>query len=81
MVGYLKLELTEVDSFCSYINTFKSQVYAIENERYVYIKSLISLLTLDFSKPIKIVIESENKHELDAFMDLILRFGGNVEND
>ena len=79
MIGYLKLELTEVDHFCHNINTFKSPIYAIESDRTVYIKSLISLLTLDLSKELKVVIDSEDKYELDAFMDLILRYGGNIE--
>ena len=79
MIGYLKLELTEVDHFCRNINTFKSRIYAIEGDRIVYIKSLLSFLTLDLSKELKVVIDSEDKYELDAFMDLILRYGGNIE--
>ena len=80
MVGFLKLELTEVDHFCNNVNTFKSSVYAIEDDRTVYIKSLISLLTLDLSKPIKIIIDSEDKYELDAFEDLIFRYGGTIDD-
>ena len=81
MTGHLLLELTEVDHFCNWINTFKSLVYAIENNRVVYIKSIISLLTLDLSKPIKIKIESEDKYELDAFKEIILRYGGTIDDD
>ena len=79
MIGYLKLELTEVDSFCGNINTLKSTVLAFEKDREVYIKSLISLLTLDLSKEICVEINSDDEYELKLFKEIIERYGGRVD--
>ena len=78
MIGYLKLDLTEVDSFCNKINVFKSDVVAIKNEEEVYIKSLISLLTLDFGKEICVKIKSDDDYELKLFKEIIKRYGGRI---
>lgn len=78
MIAYVKLELTDVDSFCGNINHFKSNVVAIEDDRKVYIKSLISLLTLDLSKELCIEIDSDNEYELRLFKEIIGRYGGRV---
>ena len=79
MIGYLKLELTEVDSFCGNINHFKSEVNAIEHDKKVYIKSLISLLTLDLSKELCVEINSDDEYELKLFKEIIERYGGRVD--
>lgn len=79
MTGYLYLELTDVDSFCNSINTFKSDVVAIKNGEEVYIKSLISLLTLDFSNEICVKIKSTDDYELKLFKEIIERYGGRID--
>ena len=79
MTGYLHLELTDVDSFCNNINVFKSNVAAINNGEEVYIKSLISLLTLDFSKEICVRIKSDDDCELKLFREIIERYGGRTD--
>ncbi len=81
MIGLLRLKLTETDSFCSNINTLKSTVLAIEKDREVYIKSLISLLTLDLSKEITVEIISDDEKELKRFKEIIERYGGKVDED
>lgn len=79
MIGLLRrLKITETDSFCSNINTLKSTVLAIEKDREVYIKSLISLLTLDLSKEITVEIISDDERELKRFREIIELYGGKV---
>lgn len=78
MIGYLKLELTDVDSFCRNINTFKSSVVAVEGNNTIYIKSLISLLTVDLSKEICVKIDSDDEKELKLFAEIIERYGGRI---
>lgn len=78
MIGYLHLELTDVDSFCNNINAFKSDVVANKNGEELYIKSLISLLTLDFSNEICVRIKSTNDYELKLFKEIIERYGGKI---
>lgn len=80
MTGYLHLELTDVDSFCNNINVFKSNVVAINNGEEIYIKSLISLLTLDFSKEICVRIKSDDGYELKLFREIIKRYGGRTDD-
>ena len=79
MTGYLHLELTDIDSFCNSINVFKSDVVAIKNGEEVYIKSLISLLTLDFSKEICVLTKSDDDCELKLFREIIERYGGRTD--
>lgn len=79
MTSYLHLELTDVDSFCNSINVFKSNVVAINNGEEIYIKSLIPLLTLDFSKEIYVRIKSDDDYELKLFKEIIKRYGGRID--
>lgn len=79
MTGYLYLKLTYVDSFCNNINTFKSDIVAIKNGEEVYIKSLISMLTLDFSNEICVRIKSTDDYELKLFKEIIKRYGGRID--
>ena len=78
MTGKIKLQLNEVDYFCSKINTLDSDVYAKDSEKTIDIKSLLSILTLNLSEEIIVYIDSENKYELDAFKDIITRYGGKI---
>ena len=78
MIGLIKLQLTDVDLFCSNINTLKSTVLAIEKDREVYIKSLISLCTLDLGKEITVKIISSDEYELKRFKEIIELFGGKI---
>lgn len=76
MVGFLMLELTDVDSFCRNINALQSNVVAVEGDNLIYIKSLISLLTLDLSSEICVRIDSDDEKELKLFAEIIKRYGG-----
>lgn len=80
MTGYLYLNITDVDSFCNNINVFKSDVVAFKNEEEVYIKSLLSLLTLDFSEEICVLIKSDDDYELKLFKEIIERYGGRIDD-
>lgn len=81
MIGYLKLELTEVDSFCRNINYLKSDVIAIKNGEEIYIKSLISLLTLYLGDEICVKIKSSDDYELKLFKEIIKRYGGRIDEN
>ena len=76
MVGYVNLKISDIDFFCRDVNTFKSDVNAGEGHRVIDAKSLLSLLTLDLSKPVKIEVITEDKYEIDAFKDLLRRYKG-----
>ena len=76
MFGYVNLRITDVDFFCRDVNTFKSDVNIEQGNKVLDAKSLLSLINLDFTKPNKVEIFTENKYELDAFEDLIRRYKG-----
>lgn len=76
MVGYVNLKISDIDFFCKDVNTFKSDVNAGEGNRVIDAKSLLSLLTLDLAKPVKIEVITEDKYEIDAFQDLLRRYKG-----
>ena len=81
MIALLKLNVTEADSFCSKINTLKSTVIAVEADREVYIKSLISLITLftfDYTRELTLKIISDDDYELKRFKEIIEQYGGKI---
>lgn len=81
MVGYVKLNLSDVDYFCRDVNTFKSNVYALEESKIINLKSLLSILTLDLTKQLEIKIDSEDRNELDAFKELMRIYGGTINDE
>ena len=80
MIVYLKLNLSDVDYFCRDVNTIKSQVFAIEENKIINLKSLLSILTLDLNKQLKIKIDSRDEKELKAFKELMRIYGGVVDD-
>lgn len=47
MFGYIKLNITDIDSFCRDVNTFKADINAGEGNRLIDPKSLLSIMTLN----------------------------------
>ena len=78
MTAYVKLGLMDVDSFCNSINVLRAEVVALEEDKKIYIKSLISLLKLDLIKEICMKINSADEKELNLFEKIIKRYGGRV---
>lgn len=81
MIALLKLNVTDTDSFCSKINTLKSTVIAVEADREVYIKSLISLITLftfDYTRELTLKIISDDDYELKRFKEIVEQYGGKI---
>lgn len=80
MDGYIKLDITEVDYFCSAINNISSQVFVIDGSRIVYIKQLSSLLSLDLSKEICVQADCILDKDKKLFKEIITRYGGIVHD-
>ena len=80
MIGYLKFNLSDVDYFCRDVNTIKSQVFAIEENKIINLKSLLSILTLDLNKQLKIKFDSRDEKELKDFKELMRIYGGVVDD-
>lgn len=76
MTGYVKLNITDVDRFCRDANTFKSDINAGEGNRIIDPKSLLSIMTLDLLKKIKVEIITEDEYELGRFKELLEKYKG-----
>lgn len=76
MFGYIKLNITDVDSFCRDVNTFKSDINAGEGNRLIDPKSILSIMTLDLLKKIRIEIITDDQYEIDRFKELLSKYKG-----
>ena len=76
MFDYVNLKITDVDFFCRDVNTFNAEINIGEGNKVLDAKSLLSLINLDFSKPIKVEIITDDSYELERFKDLLRRYGG-----
>lgn len=76
MFGYVKLNITDVDRFCKDVNTFKSDINAGEGNRVIDPKSILSIMTLDLLKKIKVEIITEDKYEIERFKELLNKYKG-----
>lgn len=76
MTGYVKLNISDVDRFCRDVNTFKSDINAGEGNRIIDPKSLLSIMTLDLLKKIRVKIITEDEYELNRFKELLEKYKG-----
>lgn len=74
MSGYVKLSITEVDNFCRDVNTFKADINAGEGNRLIDPKSLLSIMTLDLLKDIKVEIITGDEYEIGRFKELLEKY-------
>ena len=74
MSGYVKLSITEVDNFCRDVNTFKADINAGEGNRLIDPKSLLSIMTLDLLKDIKVEIITDDEYEIGRFKEILEKY-------
>lgn len=74
MSGYVKLSITEVDNFCRDVNTFKADINAGDGNRLIDPKSLLSIMTLDLLKDIKVEIITDDEYEIGRFKELLEKY-------
>lgn len=74
MFGYIRLNITDIDSFCKDVNTFKADINAGEGNRIIDPKSLLSIMTLDLLKKIKIEIITDDEYEINRFKELLEKY-------
>ena len=74
MTGYVKLNITDVDRFCRDVNTFKADINAGEGNRVIDPKSLLSIMTLDLLKKIRVEIITDDKYEIGRFKELLEKY-------
>lgn len=76
MDGYVKLNITDIDRFCRDVNTFKADINAGEGNRIIDPKSLLSIMTLDLLKKIRVEIITDDEYEIERFKELLNKYRG-----
>lgn len=75
MFKYINLKITDVDNFCKNMNTLKySDINVGERNHSIDGKSLLGLITLDFTKQIRVEIITNNEYELKLFEEILNRY-------
>lgn len=77
MIKYVKLKISDIDNFCRNMNTLEhSDINVGEGNVILDAKSLLSLITLDFTKDIRVEIITNNERELKLFEEILERYKG-----
>ena len=71
-----KINLTydDLKEFVRITSSFESDIDIVKRRYVIDAKSLMGILSLDFSKDISIVIHSENKDEIARFNETMKKF-------
>ena len=70
----IKLEYEDLKEFIQITTSFESNIDMIKDRYVVDAKSLLGVLSLDFTQPTMIVIHSVNEDEIVRFYDAMKRF-------
>lgn len=75
MVKYVKLKVSDIDSFCRNMNTLEnSDINIGEGNVILDAKSLLSLTTLNFTKDIRVEIITNDENETRLFEEILERY-------
>ena len=70
----IKLKYEDLKEFIKITTSFESNIDMIKDRYVVDAKSLLGVLSLDFTQPTMIVIHSVNEDEIVRFYDAMKRF-------
>jgi len=70
----IKLKYEDLKEFIQIITSFESNIDMIKGSYVIDAKSLLSVLSLDFTQPTMVVIHSVNEDEIVRFYDEMKRF-------
>ena len=70
----IKLKYEDLKEFIKITTSFESNIDIIKDRYVVDAKSLLGVLSLDFTQPTMVVIHSVNEDEIVRFYDEIKRF-------
>ena len=70
----IKLKYEDLKEFIKITTSFESNIDMIKDRYVVDAKSLLGVLSLDFTQPIMVVIHSVNEDEIVHFYDEMKRF-------
>ena len=70
----IKLKYDDLKEFIRITSSFESDIDIVKGRYVIDAKSLMGILSLDFSKGVDIVIHSVNEDEIIRFLDAMKRF-------
>lgn len=70
----IKLKYEDLKEFIKITTSFESNIDMIKDHYVIDAKSLLGILSLDFTQPTTIVIHSANEDEIVRFYDEMKRF-------
>ena len=70
----IKLEYEDLKEFIKITTSFESNIDMIKDRYVIDAKSLLGILSLDFTQPTMVVIHSVNEDEIVRFYDAMKRF-------
>ena len=70
----IKLKYEDLKEFIKITTSFESNIDMIKDRYVVDAKSLLGVLSLDFTQPTMVVIHSVNEDEIVRFYDAMKRF-------
>lgn len=70
----IKLKYEDLKEFIKIVTSFESNIDMIKDRYVVDAKSLLGVLSLDFTQPTMVVIHSVNEDEIVHFYDEMKRF-------
>ncbi len=70
----IKLKYEDLKEFIQITTSFESNIDMIKDRYVIDAKSLLGILSLDFTQPTMVVIHSVNEDEIVRFYDAMKRF-------
>lgn len=70
----INLKYDDLKEFIKTTESFESDIDIIKGRYVVDAKSIMGILSLDFSKDISVVIHSNNEDEIAKFLDVMKKF-------
>lgn len=70
----IKLKYEDLKEFIKIVTSFESNIDMIKDHYVIDARSIIGIMSLDFTQPVTVVIHSSNEDEIVHFYDEMKRF-------
>jgi len=67
-------EIKKVNWFVQEVTSFESNIDLVSGRYVINAKSIMGIFSLDLSKPIEVVIDSDNEAEINRFVEVMKKY-------
>lgn len=67
-------EIKKVNWFVQEVTSFESDIDLVSGRYVINAKSIMGIFSLDLSKPIEVVIDSDNEAEINRFVEVMKKY-------